>query len=44
MKQAVNLAKKLAQKGDKILLSPAAASFNMFQNEFDRGKQFKKNI
>jgi len=40
LKQAVILASKLAQKGDLVLLSPAAASFGMFQNEFERGDKF----
>ncbi len=40
MKEAVKLASKLASKNDIILLSPAAASFNLFKNEFDRGDQF----
>ncbi|MDX1608479.1 MAG: UDP-N-acetylmuramoyl-L-alanine--D-glutamate ligase [Candidatus Spechtbacterales bacterium] len=34
----------LESKPDIILLSPAAASFNMFKNEFERGKEFKKII
>ncbi len=33
-----------ARAGDCILFSPAAASFNMFKNEFDRGKIFKKLV
>jgi UDP-N-acetylmuramoylalanine--D-glutamate ligase len=44
MKEAVQIAKKLASQGDAILLSPAAASFNLFKNEFDRGKQFVKLV
>lgn len=44
MKQAVQRTVKLAQKGDIVLLSPAAASFGLFKNEFDRGKQFKKAV
>ncbi len=40
MKEAVKKAESLAQKGDIVLLSPGAASFNLFKNEFDRGKQF----
>lgn len=32
--------KKVAKKGDVILFSPAAVSFNLFQNEFDRGRKF----
>ncbi|MBP6060605.1 MAG: UDP-N-acetylmuramoyl-L-alanine--D-glutamate ligase [Candidatus Pacebacteria bacterium] len=44
LKQAVTLAKKFAKKGDVILLSPAFASFGMFQNEYDRGEQFNKIV
>ena len=44
MKQAVVKASKIAQKGDVVLLSPGAASFNMFENEFDRGEQFIKYV
>ncbi len=43
MKEAVKKASKQAKKGDIILLSPGAASFNLFKNEFDRGKQFIKS-
>lgn len=32
--------KKIIHKGDLILFSPAATSFNLFQNEFDRGRKF----
>lgn len=42
MKEAVSLARNLAEKGDIILLSPGAASFGLFKHEFDRGEQFKK--
>ena len=44
MKQAVGKASYLAQKGDIVLLSPGAASFNLFENEFDRGNQFVKAV
>jgi UDP-N-acetylmuramoylalanine--D-glutamate ligase len=44
MKAAVKEVRKLAQKGDTVLLSPAAASFGMFKNEFDRGEQFLREI
>ncbi|MFO0705173.1 MAG: UDP-N-acetylmuramoyl-L-alanine--D-glutamate ligase [Candidatus Andersenbacteria bacterium] len=40
MRDAVQQASVLAQKGDVVLLSPGAASFGMFRNEFDRGDQF----
>ncbi|MFH1632183.1 MAG: UDP-N-acetylmuramoyl-L-alanine--D-glutamate ligase [bacterium] len=44
MKDAVQKAKALAKSGDIVLLSPGAASFNMFQNEFDRGEQFREEV
>lgn len=44
MEKAVKMASKLANKGDIVLLSPSAASFNLFKNEFDRGKQFNKAV
>jgi len=40
MKDAVKVAKENAEAGDTILLSPGAASFGIFKNEFDRGDQF----
>lgn len=40
MKQAVQSAWRNAQKRDVVLLSPGAASFGLFENEFDRGRQF----
>jgi len=40
MKEAVRKATSLAQEKDIVLFSPAAASFNLFKNEFDRGNQF----
>jgi len=42
MNEAISYHEEHAKKGDVILLSPGCASFGMFQNEFDRGKQFKK--
>jgi len=44
MKRAIEIAKIFAKSGDIILLSPAFASFGMFQNEYDRGDQFMKII
>jgi len=44
MSQIVTTAFQSAQSGDVILLSPACASFDMFNNYKDRGKQFKQNI
>jgi len=42
--QAINHAYSLCLPGDTLLLSPGAASFGMFKNEFDRGDQFKKIV
>ncbi len=44
MEGAVKEASRLAEKGDVVLLSPGAASFNLFNNEFDRGEQFIKFV
>ncbi len=44
MGEAVETAQKEASDGDTILLSPGAASFGMFRNEFDRGEQFCKAV
>lgn len=40
LKDAIDKAYEVSNTGDMIILCPAAASFNMFANEFDRGKQF----
>ena len=40
MRESVKKAHGLVQDGDAVLLSPAAASFGLFKNEFDRGKQY----
>lgn len=40
MAEALDLARSVADPGDSILLSPGFASFDLFKNEFDRGRQF----
>ena len=42
--EAVKMAYRLAEKGDNVLLSPACASFDLFENYEDRGRQFKAAI
>jgi UDP-N-acetylmuramoylalanine--D-glutamate ligase len=44
MKEAFRQAKYILQKGDIFLLSPGAASFGLFINEFDRGDQFNEAV
>ncbi len=44
MDDALRLARDEASEGDVILLSPGVASFGLFQNEFDRGDQFRAGV
>ncbi|MBO0322682.1 UDP-N-acetylmuramoyl-L-alanine--D-glutamate ligase [Muricauda sp. CAU 1633] len=44
MEEAVKVAYKIAERGDAVLLSPACASFDLFQNYEDRGDQFKAAV
>ncbi len=42
--EAVKVAYKISERGDAVLLSPACASFDLFENYEDRGNQFKTAI
>ena len=42
--EAVTMSRQKAKKGDVVLLSPACASFDMFRDYEDRGRQFKKLV
>jgi UDP-N-acetylmuramoylalanine--D-glutamate ligase len=44
MSEAVKIAYKVANAGDNVLLSPACASFDLFENYEDRGRQFKDAV
>ena len=44
MSEAVKIAYKIASTGDNVLLSPACASFDLFENYEDRGRQFKEAV
>ena len=44
MQDAVNVAYHIAERGDTVLLSPACASFDLFKNYEDRGRQFKEAV
>lgn len=44
MIEVVQKAREIATPGDVVLLTPACASFGMFENYKDRGEQFKKEV
>ena len=44
MSEAIKVAYKIGERGDTVLLSPACASFDLFENYEDRGNQFKEAV
>jgi UDP-N-acetylmuramoylalanine--D-glutamate ligase len=44
LSEAITLADREAEAGDVVLLSPACASFDMFRNYDERGKEFKRLV
>ncbi|GAA3619718.1 UDP-N-acetylmuramoyl-L-alanine--D-glutamate ligase [Flavivirga jejuensis] len=44
MSEAVKIAYKITEAGDSVLLSPACASFDLFESYEDRGRQFKNAV
>lgn len=44
MAEAVEIAYKLSEKNDNVLLAPACASFDLFESYIDRGDQFKRSV
>jgi UDP-N-acetylmuramoylalanine--D-glutamate ligase len=44
MNEAVQAAYYMGEKGDVILLSPACASFDLFENYEERGKAFRQAV
>ena len=44
MEEAVNAAYKISSSGDCVLLSPSCASFDLFDDFEDRGRQFKAAV
>ena len=44
LEQAMKAVKDIAVEGDVVLLSPACASFDLFENYEDRGRKFKEAV
>lgn len=44
MEEAIKIAKTISKEGDRVLLSPCCASFDLFENYEDRGRKFKEEV
>lgn len=44
LEEALNACRRMAQQGDVVLLSPACASFDLFNSYQDRGRRFKQAV
>ncbi len=44
MERAVESAYSQAKRGEAVILSPGASSFDLFKHEFDRGEQFREAV
>lgn len=44
MEEAVKISSRIAEKGDTVLLAPACASFDLFENYQERGNKFKQAV
>lgn len=44
LEEAVKVAAQMASEGDAVLLSPACASFDQFQDYVDRGELFRRHV
>lgn len=44
MEEAVKISSRIAERGETVLLSPACASFDLFENYEDRGRKFKQAV
>lgn len=44
MTEAIDMSRGVAEPGDTVLLSPGFTSFDLFQNEFDRGRKFNECV
>lgn len=44
MDEAVKISSRIAEKGETVLLAPACASFDLFENYQDRGNKFKQAV